>query len=102
MCKRGLALHKKMDNKRDIPECLENLATVAHQQGRGERAARLFGAAEALRKAFDVPMPSGSARRYERYVNAVRAGLDERVFDQAWKEGRMTPLDQAVAYALES
>jgi predicted ATPase/DNA-binding SARP family transcriptional activator len=102
LCKRGLALHKKMGNKRDIPECLENLAIVAHQQGREERAARLFGAAEALRKAFDVLMPSGSARRYERYVNAVRAGLDERVFDQVWREGRMTPLDQAVAYALES
>ena len=81
---------------------LEGLAEVACARRQPERAARLWGQAEALREAVGVPMPPDEPVLYERSVAAARAQTSSELFAAAWTEGRRMALDAAVTYALRS
>jgi predicted ATPase/class 3 adenylate cyclase len=100
----SLRLRLELGEKSGIAACLEGLAGLAGAQGRQERAALLFGAAEALRESISWPVKHFERAGYERLadLNAIRAGLGEEAFRVAWAEGRVMPLEQAVAYALEA
>jgi len=86
---------------RDVAYSLMGLGAVAGARQRPERAARLFGVAEALREAISHPLPPVNRLDYERAVAAARAQLDTAAFVVAWAEGRAMTLEQAVALALE-
>jgi hypothetical protein len=79
--------------------CLEGLAGVAAVRGEAARAARLFGAAEALRERVGAPLTPTERSLYEGLLAAVLAGLDPHAFAEVWADGRALPLDTAVALA---
>src|SRR5207248_2934358 len=67
---------------------------------RAQWAARLFGAAAALRELMSAPVHPRRPAEHDRQITAARAMLDAATFDAAWADGRgMTP-DQAIASAL--
>jgi hypothetical protein len=68
--------------------------------GQPVQAARLFGAAEALREAIGLSRQSDERAAYDRSVAAVRAQLESATFAAAWAEGHRVPLDQAISEAL--
>jgi hypothetical protein len=78
---------------------LEGLAAVAVATGGADQAARLLGAAAALRQAIDAPLPPSAGDAYERTTIAARTGLGSS-YNACWEEGRAMPLDDAVALAL--
>lgn len=80
-----------------VPPCLEGLAAVVAAQGEPLWAARLWGAAEALREAIGTPVPPVYRLDYERVVAKARAELGNETFDRARAEGRTMTLEQAVA-----
>jgi predicted ATPase/class 3 adenylate cyclase len=80
---------------------ISELASTAAVMGRFERAARLWGAEEALREAAALPIWPDVQPIYDRAVAAARAQCGEAVFAAAWAAGRAMPLEQAIAYALE-
>jgi predicted ATPase len=106
----SMTLRHEIGDVGGITWCLEKFAEIALTRGQAasapprdedfRRAARLFGAAEALRA------PSGSAidlvdqAEYERQLAIVRAQLDEADFGAAWAEGQAMTLERAVVYAL--
>jgi hypothetical protein len=61
---------------------------VAVAQGHLERAARLLGAAETLREAIGAPLSPRERVWYDHDVSAVRAGLGEADFVEAWAAGK--------------
>jgi tetratricopeptide (TPR) repeat protein len=66
------------------------------------RAARLFGAAETLRRAGGIyPAPPGERAEYEDALTATRATLGETVFATAWAAGARMTIEQACTYALQ-
>jgi tetratricopeptide (TPR) repeat protein len=67
---------------------MQGLAVVACAQEQPERAAQLFGAAQALREAIGVPRPPADQARYDRTVAAARARLGEDAFAAEWAKGR--------------
>jgi predicted ATPase/class 3 adenylate cyclase/DNA-binding CsgD family transcriptional regulator len=80
-----------------ITPCLAGLAGVLASQGELVWAARLWGAAEALRDTMGTPIAPVYRADYERSVVAARDQLGEQAFTTAWAEGRnMTP-EQAIA-----
>jgi predicted ATPase/transcriptional regulator with XRE-family HTH domain len=80
---------------------LAQLAGVALAHGQAERAARLLGAADALRDAVGVPIFFLSDRTLrERYLAAARAQLEPGAFAAAWSAGRAAALEQVVAEIL--
>jgi predicted ATPase len=80
-------------------DCLEGLATVAYHQASFERAASLFGAADAFRESLHRPRGS-SQGKYEQRLASARAGLGGSAFAAAWAAGRAMTLEQAIDYAL--
>jgi len=74
---------------------------VCGTRGQGERAARLFGAAQALREAMGASLSPSEHTDDERHTAATRAALGEEAFAAAWNEGRSLSLEQAIALALQ-
>jgi DNA-binding CsgD family transcriptional regulator/Tfp pilus assembly protein PilF len=81
------------------PDTLECLAALAIDSGSHREAARLFGAAEAIRQRtgqvrFQIHQPG-----YEASVAALRDAMGEKDFESAWAEGGGLSTDEAIAYA---
>ncbi len=77
------------------------LAGVATEPGQTQRAACLFGAAEALQAQPGQPLMLALQSPAQTLVTMVRTGLGEQAFQHAWTEGATLPQAEAVAYALE-
>jgi DNA-binding CsgD family transcriptional regulator len=78
---------------------LEQLAGVSAELESYQVAARLLGAAQALRDAIGLRMyPLGPAP-YDRDLALVRAGLGSEAFEAARAEGATMSWQEAVAYA---
>jgi len=73
---------------------------VGVSQGRAVRAARLWGASDALLETLRIPLFSNCMVRRERGVAAARAQLGEAAFAAAWAEGRSQPCGEVVADVL--
>src|SRR5579863_7459246 len=87
-----LLLLSESDNYTEfMAASLEGLAALDAVQGEPGQAARLWGAAEALREAIGAPIHPVYHAEYEQAVNAARTELGE-AFAEAWAEGRATPL----------
>jgi hypothetical protein len=82
-----------------VATILERVARLAEAESVPERAARLLGAAQALREQLGAPMPPVERPDYERFVTAIRTALGEGAFNHAWSEGKRVPLDEAIAEA---
>jgi non-specific serine/threonine protein kinase len=83
-----------------FPAEFEDIGDIANALGQHERAARLYGAASALRQRIDTPIPWWFEAEYEREVDRTRQTLSPRTFDAAWLAGRALPLEDAVDEAL--
>jgi ATP/maltotriose-dependent transcriptional regulator MalT len=76
---------------------LLELGDVVAAQQKLAWAAQLWGAAEALRDAFGVPIPLFQRADYERSLSAARVHLGERAFAAAWAQGRSMTPEQALS-----
>jgi predicted ATPase/class 3 adenylate cyclase/DNA-binding CsgD family transcriptional regulator len=79
-----------------IPDILECLGTLA---GSHREAARLFGAAEAIRLRIGAVRFKIYDAGYEASVKRLRSAMDDNEFDSAWAEGAALSTDEAIAYA---
>jgi len=78
---------------------LECFAMIAKAQEEEQRAAQLFGAAEALRENIHIPMTPLERVEYDHEVNDLRNNMDEAAFAKAWADGRTMSMEQAIALA---
>jgi predicted ATPase/DNA-binding XRE family transcriptional regulator len=80
---------------------LVGLAGIAARHDEPGRAARLYGAAEAVGEAASVTIAFPPARAlYEQDLAIVGAQLDAETFEAFWEEGRSMTVKEAVAEAL--
>ncbi len=82
-----------------IPDTLECLARLAADGGTHPYAARLLGAAEAMRQrtgAVRFPMYQAD---YGDLVATIRDTLGQNDFDAAWTDGAALSTEEAIAYA---
>ena len=98
----SLALSQALRLKPDLAFSLLGLAAVAAAEGRAERAARLFGAAEAMLRTLNIPLPPGRSVYYERAELLAREQLGASAWGIAWTAGQALSPDAAVAEALNS
>jgi predicted ATPase/class 3 adenylate cyclase/DNA-binding NarL/FixJ family response regulator len=81
------------------PDALECLATLAGHADSHREAARLFGAADAMRQRTGLVRYKVYDADYDVAVAAVRAALGDNDFESAWAEGSALSTDEAIAYA---
>ena len=97
----GLVLMGELGIKAGIAQTLESLAGLAGASGETQEAARLWGAADALREAVGVPWLSLERRIHWPYLDAIRSRSEEAVWTEAWEEGRAMTPEEAVTHALK-
>ncbi|WP_093261429.1 LuxR C-terminal-related transcriptional regulator [Saccharopolyspora shandongensis] len=101
--KEALNLQRKLDNRLGIAFSIDTLAWIAQQQGRHDRAARLFGAASAVWDAVRAA-PGFWARfatDHDEHEAQARTALGESAFQDAFDRGRQLSLAHTVDFALE-
>jgi DNA-binding NarL/FixJ family response regulator len=82
-----------------LPDLLECLAGLIGDAGSHHEAARLFGAAGAMRHRIGVVRFLIHQAGYEASVAALRDTLGEKDFESAWAEGAALSTEEAIAYA---
>jgi predicted ATPase/class 3 adenylate cyclase/Tfp pilus assembly protein PilF len=83
-----------------VQSALEGFACVAGAKGEAERAARLWGAAQALHETKGIPRDTDFLDEADARISAVRSGMGEEEWEEALRKGRAMTLDEAVSYAL--
>lgn len=98
-----LRLMRELREKVGTHEGLSGMAAVFGAGGETVRAARLWGAAEALQEALGLPRLRDLPTRYdyEGRLSAARRLLDEKTWSSAWDEGRALTPEAAIEHALE-
>ena len=99
-CRSSLSILKNLGQRDDIIECLEGFAGVGILLGQPRRAARLFGAAQALREVIGAPVPPYKHARYRRFLESLAAHLDPETLESDLMIGKNMSLDEAIDYAL--
>jgi predicted ATPase/class 3 adenylate cyclase len=91
---------QNMGNRSAIANQLECFALIAITEEEPQRAATLFGAAEALRERVQAPMTDYEQVEYDRSIIQLRSILPEAEFNTLWSEGRAMTMEQAIEMAL--
>jgi predicted ATPase/class 3 adenylate cyclase/DNA-binding CsgD family transcriptional regulator len=82
-----------------VPDILECLAALVGQDDSHREAARLLGAAHAIRLRMGAVRFKIYDADYETSVAALRDTMGENDFDAAWAEGAALSVEEAIAYA---
>ena len=95
----ALVVAVAVDAQGATPQALECLAALACDADSHREAARLFGAADALRHRMGIVRFKVYDADYHASVAAVRAVLGDSDFESAWAEGSALSTDEAITYA---
>jgi predicted ATPase/class 3 adenylate cyclase len=96
----AVAVRLELGDRLGIVRALEGTAAIAAAEGNSTAAARTWGAAERLREEIGSPMLPNERSRNHKYATMARqTTVDQGAFDQAWRQGREMPLNEAVDLA---
>ena len=96
----AVAIRLELGDRLGIARALESAAAIAAAEGNSTAAARTWGAAERLREEIGSPMLPNERSRNHKYATMARqTTADQGAFDQAWRQGRKMPLNEAVELA---
>ncbi len=87
-------------NRGAMANQLESFAFIAVVRREPERAARLFGAAEAIREDADAAMLGFERLEYDAEVAKLHEMTDAASIESAWAEGRRLTPDEAASFAI--
>jgi len=82
LCRKALSMFRELGDRQGQVESLEALAAAL---GPSPEAARLFGAAEALREVLGAPLPAVERPGYERDLAFARLAPGAEAFEAAWR-----------------
>ncbi|WP_410585044.1 BTAD domain-containing putative transcriptional regulator [Amycolatopsis sp. lyj-108] len=94
----GYAAAQATGDQRAIALALEGLAGAHSLAGHHHRAARMLGAATALRKAAGAPLPAAEHGDIDRITTRIRHNLPENVFVTEFDHGRRNDPDDVVGH----
>jgi len=100
LCEEGLSLAWQLKMMPLLAGHLHVSAVLAGRQA--AVAARLWGAAEALRESLNISLAPIELSYYGPMIDAARSQASEAVWEAAWAEGRAMPPERAVEYALST
>jgi predicted ATPase/class 3 adenylate cyclase/DNA-binding CsgD family transcriptional regulator len=95
----ALAMVTDMQAHLMTPDLLEILASLTARTGGHREAARLFGAAQAMRQRIGVVRFKIDEADYLHVVEDVRTALGDSDFEAAWDQGAALSTEEALAYA---
>ena len=98
-CKEALHLAQLLHQSFGLAACFGLIAGIAGLQGQPIQAARLFGAAQALQKQINAPLPPSGQALQEQMVFSVRSTLGKEQFLIHYSAGQSSTLEQMLTEA---
>jgi tetratricopeptide (TPR) repeat protein len=98
----SMELQRNRGDSRLVTEIVVGLGCTAAARGELERAVRLLAAGQSRLDAAGAVLDPDDQPEFDRAVNVVRDGLEARIFDALWAEGRGMDTDRAVGLALRA
>jgi non-specific serine/threonine protein kinase len=99
LAREALALDHELGNVSTVITSIENAADDALSGGQPEAAARLLGAAAAMRQETNFVVDPYNREVHEASLARTREALGEAAFAAAWRQGERLSLEQAIAEA---
>jgi predicted ATPase len=100
--KKVLPLWQDFGHRAAIAHEIECIGFIAIVRGQGERAARLIGAAEAIRQSINSSLNGIELAEYEQEVARLRLNVDETSLASWWSAGRAMTMEQAIDLVMNS
>jgi predicted ATPase/two-component SAPR family response regulator len=97
LLRRSLDLHGELRDRWRMSSVLEDLAAIALALGQARSAARLLGAAEAIREAIGTVIAPCERPQHLQAVAAARAALGEEAFAAARQHGMLASTEELTA-----
>jgi DNA-binding SARP family transcriptional activator len=97
LLRRSLELHGELRDRWRMASVLEDLAAITLALDRARTAARLLGAAEAIRDAIGTVIAPCERPQHLQTAAAVRAALGEEAFAAARQQGMLATVDELTA-----
>ena len=97
----ALQIFAELGHKRGVARALEGSACLAAARGQAERALKLAGAAEQLRRALSSPLQQADQSKLDRNLSQAWGSLKESDGKRAWEEGSAMSIESAIQYSLE-
>jgi predicted ATPase/DNA-binding SARP family transcriptional activator len=99
----SLELRQQVGSPEGIATCLEGLAMVAMlSEARAESGARLYGAAEALRKSIGMPLWESYKAEHLYFLESGQRAIGIEAWERAIEEGRQLGVEDAIRLARET
>jgi len=96
----SLSLLQSLGSRDGVVLGIEGIAHAVAAQGRPRQAARLLGAASALRFTLHDPIRPSQEAEYDQVLATLRDALGAEAFDAVWAEGAALSSHEAIAAAL--
>jgi predicted ATPase len=97
MLRRSFDLHSELRDRWRLSSVLEDLASIALARADARQAARLLGAAEAMRDAIGTVIAPCERLQHNQTSQAVRTLLGDEAFDTALRQGALASPDELTA-----
>jgi predicted ATPase/Tfp pilus assembly protein PilF len=97
----AMSILQQLGDKENAILCLEAFAYIAKGWRLSDRAARLLGADETLRKAAGFTRSQPMQADYDSTIAELTSQLGKHAFEAAWFEGSKMTYDEAITYAVE-
>jgi two-component SAPR family response regulator len=94
LLRRSLELHTELRDRWRMSSVLEDLAAIALALGQERQAARLLGAAEAIRDAIGTVIAPCERPQHLQTLAAVRSALGEEQYAAARQQGLVATMDE--------
>ena len=97
LLRRSLEVHRELRDRWRMSSVLEDLSALALAQGHPLQAARLLGAAEAMRDAIGTVIAPSERLQHNQTTAAVRTALGDEAFDAALRRGLLATSEELAA-----
>jgi tetratricopeptide (TPR) repeat protein len=98
----GLKISVELGDKIVTGNALGIFAALAAATGETEKAARLFGAMQAIYDAIGYKLIKADQIFFDRYISQARVVMGDEAYEAAFREGQMIRLKKAIALARET
>jgi tetratricopeptide (TPR) repeat protein len=97
----ALLLGKQMDERQEVIILFEHIAYTLRETN-PRVAAKLSGAAQAVRSAVQSPKPERDLPSYHQFLDALRLRTSDADYEAAFEAGQNLDIDSAIDFALAS
>jgi len=84
----------------EVPRILDGIAKTEHLLSNHDKAARLFGVSQALRKKWSAVIHASDLPDFEKYVQLLQNRMNAAEFKSAWAAGEKMDVQAVCEYAM--